>query len=204
MFCYRTLIVPIIDRIVSLTFVLSDCLIGVASNQKEAQQLCWQIHGLYWNSSSFRLLQNKIKFYVNNANTNYGEYVQIAKQIQAEIKELTHTKKQTRIIWNPTKENENKTFNEDGHNSYKCLSVKTIVLLINSPASCVFGFFGGFLFLFFGFCFFFYLRFFFCTLQSLSLSSKSVLTEEISWLYANWPNKNNVVQLYLLGNFNKR
>lgn len=204
MFCYRTLIVPIIDRIVNLTFVLSDCLIGVASNQKEAQQLCWQIHGLYWNSSSFRLLQNKIKFYVNNANTNYGEYVQIAKQIQAEIKELTHTKKKTRIIWNPTKENENKTFNEDGHNSYKCLSVKTIVLLINSPASCVFGFFWGFLFLFFGFCFFFYLRFFFCTLQSLSLSSKSVLTEEISWLYANWPNKNNVVQLYLLGNFNKR
>ena len=51
------------------------------------------MHGLYWNSSSFRLLQNKIKFYVNNANTNYGEYVQIAKQIQAEIKELTHTKK---------------------------------------------------------------------------------------------------------------
>lgn len=204
MFCYRTLIVPIIDRIVNLTFVLSDCLIGVASNQKEAQQLCWQIHGLYWNSSSFRLLQNKIKFYVNNANTNYGEYVQIAKQIQAEIKELTHTKKQTRIIWNPTKENENKTFNEDGHNSYKCVSVKTIVLLINSPASCVFGFFLGFFFLFFGFCFFFYLRFFFCTLQSLSLSSKSVLTEEISWLYANWPNKNNVVQLYLLGNFNKR
>lgn len=204
MFCYRTLIVPIIDRIVNLTFVLSDCLIGVASNQKEAQQLCWQIHGLYWNSSSFRLLQNKIKFYVNNANTNYGEYVQIAKQIQAEIKELTHTKKQTRIIWNPTKENENKTFNEDGHNSYKCVSVKTIVLLINSPASCVFVFFWGFLFLFFGFCFFFYLRFFFCTLQSLSLSSKSVLTEEISWLYANWPNKNNVVQLYLLGNFNKR
>ena len=211
MFCYRTLIVPIIDRIVNLTFVLSDCLIGVASNQKEAQQLCWQMHGLYWNSSSFRLLQNKIKFYVNNANTNYGEYVQIAKQIQAEIKELTHTKKQTRIIWNPTKENENKTFNEDGHNSYKCLSVKTIVLLINSPASCVLGFFvfgvfWGFLFFvfIFLFLFFFYLRFFFCTLQSLSLSSKSVLTEEISWLYANWPNKNNVVQLYLLGNFNKR
>ena len=161
MFCYRTLIVPIIDRIVNLTFVLSDCLIGVASNQKEAQQLCWQMHGLYWNSSSFRLLQNKIKFYVNNANTNYGEYVQIAKQIQAEIKKLTHTKKQTRIIWNPTKENENKTFNEDGHNSYKCLSVKTIVLLINSPASCVFGFlvfgfFGGFLFFVFIFLFLFF------------------------------------------------
>ena len=56
------------------------------------------MHGLYWNSSSFRLLQNKIKFYVQNANTNYGEYVQIEKQMQAEIKEITHRHTQTRII----------------------------------------------------------------------------------------------------------
>ena len=48
----------------------------------------------------------------------------------------------------------------------------------------VFCFFSCFLFFVFVFVFVFFLfAFFFCTLQSLYLSSKSVLTEEILWLY---------------------